>query len=595
MNPVIAREFISQLRTPRTFVQLTILLLLATLVFCIGYFQTSMEWIYGRMDGRSLFFPIIIITTLLAIPIATMASSMIAREREENTWELLLTTPMYSIRILWGKCMAPLLYALILLTSLTPFLGLCFLIGGLSPGEVMQCCVLIGGLYCLVMMIGITVSLFAQSAGSAARISILLLIAYLFGPLAGRFIYITYWYGVSGPSPKLGLELWINPIWALFEVYAPKRMSFPMCNLDEYYFLSVLTPLQSYPGLLTGLFLFALSILLFLFTAIAYYFLAPLLTNDFSWKQLWQARRNKRKYSTPVSREDTIVPYFGLRFRAISQKEILEQNRKLLSRDLTLVIACGLLSAFLAWLMFDASNVKDLSHRMTYSILAIFGVGITCLFTPIAPSYTLLQERRRDTWPMLRVTAIRSIDIVIGKVYGAFRQSAIPLLSIFFFFYCSTAVLFRYHEIVPEENYLPQITALVVLLLVCAFFYSSVGVLYSSGQSKWKASPHRKTFSIVLLHVILPYLIYGIVLGMYQFFSITQSGFGMQRWPPGGPSDSVFKMLDRVLKPFSPIHYMFEVRWDLSTYVAAFIHEVVLITLSVIVIGLAGVRIRKRD
>ncbi len=596
MNPVITRELINQLRTPRTFLHLFLLLFLSMIAFCVFYMYAASQWVYGQMDGRTLFYSIVCMAYLLVIPVMTMAASSIAREREENTLEMLLAAPMKSIRILWGKCIAPILYALLVLTSLVPFLGLCFLMGGLSPEEMLQCCAVIIGLYCFVMMIGVTVSLFSKSSGNAARISILLLIAFLLGPLATRFILLIYFQGLlNTPIPTLGMEVYINPFWALWEIYSPNSsLPFPVYSLNSYFLFSLLTPLQNQPGVLTGTILLIFTIILFFLTAFIYSKIAPFLTSDFAWSQVLFKRKEENSNEQSGRKSTEIRPFFGHRFWAITQKEILEQNRKWLSRDWTLFFSCGALSILVAWLMFDTTEVKDLTHHITYMILAVFGVGLTCLFSPISPSYTMLHERRRDTWPLLRVTTLPSLDIVIGKVSGTFRQAAIPIVSIFLFFYGASSFFFRINGVVPAESYFLQITSLCVFLLICTLFYTCIGIYYSSASRRFKASPHRKTFMLVIFHVTFPFILYGITSVISWLLFYTRPLYG--RSPSSGKwFNDVFEILNQFLLPFSPLTYMAIKEWNFSTYFITVIHASILLGLSVFFVSLAGMQIKRRE
>ena len=137
-NPVLTRELRVLLRNARTFA------LLAIYVAILGaadmaQFPAGQELNFdnGRADlGRPLFttfFAAQVVMILVMVP--GLATGALAQERERRTLEPLLLTPMTPLGIIWGKAAGVLALAGLLLLATLPITSLCFLLGGVSPGE----------------------------------------------------------------------------------------------------------------------------------------------------------------------------------------------------------------------------------------------------------------------------------------------------------------------------------------------------------------------------------------------------------------------------------------------------------------------------
>ncbi|MFH1738197.1 MAG: ABC transporter permease subunit [bacterium] len=590
MNPVITRELTSQLRTRRSFVQLGILLSIIAVVFCMVYHPISKTWPHGNLNGRSLFFPLIYISMLLALPITTMAATSIVRERETKTLDLLLTAPLKPRSILFAKCVANLLYALLILSSTLPFLVICFLFGGLSPSEVFQCCLVIGGFYCVAVVLGVAISLLSVSSETATRVSIMALILFLFGLTAAK-ICVGYVFFSPSYEPRSGLELWINPL------YAVRSMEVPYEPLRAIAWTSPSSSsLREHIGFITGGLNLLIALVLFVSTVKVFRSLGPHLSTYLSWKNLIPRLRDFLERTGVRVSDSGISPLFDPYGRSVYQKEILSFNRKSYSRDVTLISSCCVLSLLLAVLLFcTAMDVKDFDISVVYMLLCIFGIVIAFLFAPVGPTYSILAEQRRDTWPLLRVTTLFSEDIVKGKIYAAFRQASIPLLSIFLSFYIACCLLFFWNKIVPDRFYLLEIFAITALFLCCIFFYSCLGVMFSSVPPKPRRSPYRKALLVALFHLFPGYVLLFIPGVLMSFISSPRIHVG-----PGGlpKRELVYRSIDYAmesLQQFSPLSTIFHREWNMGDYTITCIHCAVLVALGFVFMNKASKYVEKME
>ncbi len=159
-NPVLTRELRVVLRNSRTFALLAIYVsVLGAVVMSQFPGGQSLNFDGGRATmGRDLFVTFFMAQLVLVLVLVPgLATGSLAQERERRTLEPLLLTPMTPLGIVWGKASGVLALTGLLLLATLPLTSLCFLLGGVSPGELVSAyTVLLGlalfttglGLYC---------------------------------------------------------------------------------------------------------------------------------------------------------------------------------------------------------------------------------------------------------------------------------------------------------------------------------------------------------------------------------------------------------------------------------------------------------------
>ncbi len=138
-NPVMISGVKSRMRSFRSFLLLSIFLLL--LLGIMGAMSMTNAWGYGNAgyytaqsrisNGRVLYGTVAAILfsmTVLIVP--GMTSGLIAGERERQTLDLLLCTPMSGFAIVWGKLFSSLAYFILLIVATFPLIAVVFLFGG---------------------------------------------------------------------------------------------------------------------------------------------------------------------------------------------------------------------------------------------------------------------------------------------------------------------------------------------------------------------------------------------------------------------------------------------------------------------------------
>jgi ABC-type transport system involved in multi-copper enzyme maturation permease subunit len=137
-NPVLSRELLVNLRSPRSFVlQLAYVVLLAVVVYFAWPSAEGGITVVSSGAAQSLF-EIFFLGQffLVALVAPTFAAGTITGEKERKTYEMLLASPLEPMTILVGKLLSSLTYLVLLILSSLPLMILCFLLGGILLSEI---------------------------------------------------------------------------------------------------------------------------------------------------------------------------------------------------------------------------------------------------------------------------------------------------------------------------------------------------------------------------------------------------------------------------------------------------------------------------
>lgn len=143
-NPVLVREFRTRMRGARTYWLLFSYTSLLSVVLALMYFSaaTSIRVNAGGGSqatdlGRAIFTFVFVAQAVLVLIIApALTSGAITVEREQESYELLATSPLQGADLVRGKLIAAVAFIGLLLTASLPLVSLSFLVGGVSPGEI---------------------------------------------------------------------------------------------------------------------------------------------------------------------------------------------------------------------------------------------------------------------------------------------------------------------------------------------------------------------------------------------------------------------------------------------------------------------------
>ncbi len=225
-NPVLIRELLTNLRSPRAFVLQTLYI---AALGAIVYFA----WPAGaeglrRVDpsvARTLF-DIFFLGQffLVALMAPAFAAGGISGEKERKTYELLLASPLRPSAILFGKLASALGYLVILIVSSLPLMILCYLLGGLLLSEIIQA-------YLVLILAAGTFGLLSTACSSFfRRTSSALVVSYLvILPLAVMCVVLTR---TDVPSVREFVSIavlppWCAAAWVVLAILVERRLLHP--------------------------------------------------------------------------------------------------------------------------------------------------------------------------------------------------------------------------------------------------------------------------------------------------------------------------------------------------------------------------------
>jgi hypothetical protein len=89
--------------------------------------------------GASIYGAMLVMLTILVMLVApALASGAISSEREKQTMELLVTTPISTLGLVVGKLVAALAYVLLLLVASVPLMSIAFVFGGVGMEDIVR-------------------------------------------------------------------------------------------------------------------------------------------------------------------------------------------------------------------------------------------------------------------------------------------------------------------------------------------------------------------------------------------------------------------------------------------------------------------------
>jgi len=142
INPVYKKELKTSVRSARIALTLLAYNGLLALIGLIAFYAVYQNAQYSGMNYQDILvaYTVLIVMEfgLILFVIPAYTASAISGERERQTLEILLTTSMKPIQIIWGKLLSSISTVLLLVISSVPVLSLVFSIGGVSVGDLMK-------------------------------------------------------------------------------------------------------------------------------------------------------------------------------------------------------------------------------------------------------------------------------------------------------------------------------------------------------------------------------------------------------------------------------------------------------------------------
>jgi ABC-type transport system involved in multi-copper enzyme maturation permease subunit len=238
------KELRGRMRGRRAFVILTIYL------FLLGLFALMVERVMeadyadriigtpataGPAIGQGIFAALLMLMTLqVAFLAPSSTAGAISLEREKQTLELLVTTPISSLAIVIGKLLSALVYVFLLIAASIPLMAVVFVFGGVGPDDVVR-----GYLVLIVAAIGLgAFGLFCSSLVKRTTASTAITIFGVLAVTIGTVFVLVFWQALSDVDDNgnqragvFGIRTpavlaWINPFIAQADVLCGTESTF---------------------------------------------------------------------------------------------------------------------------------------------------------------------------------------------------------------------------------------------------------------------------------------------------------------------------------------------------------------------------------
>lgn len=222
LNPIIVKELRSMMRGGRAFLTITIALILMSLAGLGLYRMTVAATQYSTTPlspqvGQVLFFGLAFIELLVMAAITpSVTAGAISGERERETYEMLLATPLHPASILWGKLVSAMGYVFLMFFAAIPLSSIVFLFGGVSPRDMFKTLLVLLVVMVLFGVTGLFMSALFGRSGRATAMAYLAILILILGP-----ILITIGAGVMVQGDPPRWPLMFSPVSALASAMSP--------------------------------------------------------------------------------------------------------------------------------------------------------------------------------------------------------------------------------------------------------------------------------------------------------------------------------------------------------------------------------------
>lgn len=230
MNPILNKELTVGSRSIKMSIHLMLYNLILGGIAIITLLILREESAYGGADYQSLMalFPILAtlqcFIILFMIPVLTASS--IAGERERQTLDVMLTTPISAFSIVLGKVFSAMAQVLMYVLSSIPIMSLAFIIGGMSWSYILGFIVMVIYASFYVGAVGVYCSAKKKKTIASVISSFIFIAATMVGTIVGFSICVgiiqsQYYATYNGNGYTGKLNYGLTPLWMLFNPAVP--------------------------------------------------------------------------------------------------------------------------------------------------------------------------------------------------------------------------------------------------------------------------------------------------------------------------------------------------------------------------------------
>ncbi len=258
INPILKKELVVNSRNMKmswAIFGLNAFLSVVALTTMYGLELSSADGGYSYRSLVSLF-PIlgILECIILSFAIPTMTSGSISGERERQTLDIMLTTPVKPFSIAMGKLESALVLVMMYMISSIPVLSIAFILGGLNWSLLLGLLVMMLYLGIYVGSVGIFCSSIVKKTVAASMLTMLIGIAVivLTVMLFSSVVSLKYSMNVIN-NGNYELQILYEPILLMFNPYAPVVDFFlkSFSNISVYDLLNAYAPTKGFGTVMT--------------------------------------------------------------------------------------------------------------------------------------------------------------------------------------------------------------------------------------------------------------------------------------------------------------------------------------------------------
>lgn len=197
MNPILRKEMMVGSRSIKMSIAIMGINAFLAFVVLIVMVSTNLSSTYGGYDYSALsyLFPVLgcIECGLISLIVPIITSGSISGERERQTLDIMLTTPVSPFSIALGKLQSAMMVVMMYMITSVPVMAIAFVLGGMSWGALF-------GLFAMLLSIGIYVGSVGVFCSSVVKKSVLATILTIVIGLA--IIFVTFTILIAGVSMK---------------------------------------------------------------------------------------------------------------------------------------------------------------------------------------------------------------------------------------------------------------------------------------------------------------------------------------------------------------------------------------------------------
>lgn len=484
MNPVIRREFIGILRSPRAFGMLACLTLVFSLAVLMRWPSDASVDLSG-LQSLQVFriFGYGLMTGVVFLVPAFPATSLV-NEKNSGTLALLLNSPMSALSIYLGKISGVLLFSVLVLLCSLPASAACYAMGGIGGDKFLSLYLVLGLLALQYTTLGMLISSYVQSSDSAVRITYTAVFGLLFLTLLPDAFFRGT--GVGGDFAATAGS-WIrslSPLPAVMEIVGQGDVgSFGLKSVPGFTGFIVL-------GVLSAAVLAYWTILRLNHRIFDQSRSKGLITNERSFgsqvyrRVLYVVDPQRRKGGIPWYLNPVMVKEF--RCRRFGRSQWL----------LRLVCVCAVTSMVLTYMA--ATSITSWGVETIGALLVLLQVLLVIVLAPSLGSGLISGERDSGGWELLRMTPISSLRLVVGKLMSVAWTLMLVLM----------ATLPGYVMMVLIA---PELTLQVQQVLVCLLWTSVYALAISAAVGclfKSTAVSTSITYVVVIAVFLFPLLVW---------------------------------------------------------------------------------------